>query len=44
MNTKKKKKIITNIKKKTHRMKLELSILKINENENFDQILFWGKI
>ncbi|EGR29932.1 radial spoke head protein, putative [Ichthyophthirius multifiliis] len=26
------------------RMKLELSILKINENENFDQILFWGKI
>ena len=25
-------------------MKLELSILKINETENFDQVLFWGKI
>jgi hypothetical protein len=26
------------------RMKLELSLLKINENNDFEQILLWGKI
>lgn len=26
------------------RMKLELSLLKLNETQNFEQILFWGKI
>jgi hypothetical protein len=25
-------------------MKLELGLLKLNEAEKFDQILFWGKI
>ena len=25
-------------------MKLELSLIKINEKEKYDQILFWGKI
>lgn len=25
-------------------MKLELGLMKINENERFDQVLFWGKI
>ena len=26
------------------RMKLDLSLLKISETENFDQVNFWGKI
>ena len=26
------------------RIKLELGLWKINENERFDQVLFWGKI
>ena len=25
-------------------MKLELALLKISETENFDSVLFWGKI
>jgi len=25
-------------------MKLELSLLKLNETQQFEQILFWGKI
>ena len=25
-------------------MKLEIALLKLNETQNFEQILFWGKI
>mgnify|MGYP001333922719 CR=1 FL=1 len=30
--------------KPTIRMKLEIALLKLNETQQFEQILFWGKI